>query len=378
MDYRVIEIKTKKEIRKFIRFPKILYKNYVQWVPPLYIAEEDRFDPHKNPFYSYGQVNLFAVTDSSGIWLGRIACFINPLYNQKFNVNHAFFGFFESVDNKEVTRLLFRSIARVLQMNNIAEVYGPINFTTNEESGLLISGFNEPPTFMTNYAPAYYADLMLKSGLIKETDLYAFEWNSGYCFPESLAKVANRMLNNARIRIRTVDKNRYRDEMAVLREIYNQSFEDVWGFVPLSVREFNELGKSFSFFADYEMILIAEYDNKPIGFCLSLPDVNIIIKKINGRLFPFGIVQFLLLRKKIKSLRLNVLGVIKDYRKFGIAAILINELERRAKMYRYKKCELSVIIEKNPEMINLIRRLEFTPTKVYRVYKSSIQNLLSN
>jgi GNAT superfamily N-acetyltransferase len=377
MDYRVIEIKEKSEIKRFIRFPETIYYGDANWVPPLYVAEEGRFDPEKNPFYSYGQVNLFVVIDSSGSWLGRIACFINPFYNQKFKVNHAFFGFFESVNNVEVSKLLFQTIAKLLIERGIADVLGPVNFTTNEEAGLLVTGFDKHPTFMTNYAPAYYADLLEKCGLVKETDLFAFEWNSAYSFPESLVRVHNRMVRNDKIKIRILDRKKFGHELVILREMYNQSFEDVWGFVPMSEKEFNDMGNSLVSFADFDMILIAEYDNKPVGFCISLPDVNIIIKKIKGKLYPVGIIKFLYLKSKLKSLRLNVLGVIKEYRKYGIAAMLIHELARRGKMYGFEKCELSIVIEKNVEMITLMKRLEFNPTKVYRIYKSSIQDLLS-
>jgi len=178
--------------------------------------------------------------------------------------------------------------------------------------------------------------------------------------------------------MRILNRKKFGDELVILREMYNQCFEDVWGFVPMSEKEFNDMGNSFVSFANFDMILIAEYENKPVGFCISLPDVNVIIKKINGKLYPLGILRFLYLKSRIKSLRLNVLGVVKEYRKYGIAAMLIHELACRGKMFGFEKCELSVVIEKNVEMVTLMKRLEFNPTKVFRIYKSSIQGILSN
>lgn len=374
--YKAIEITNKADIEKFVKFPgSHIYKKSDLWIPPLISEEIKRFDITKYDFYTYGTSKLFAALDEKGNWVGRIACFINSKYIDKTNKREGFFGFFESINNLEVAKVLFATITEEFCKNNISDIIGPINFSTNEEVGLLIDGFDTPPTFMTNFSMPYYQNLLVGVGFNKLVDLYAYEWHSKYVFPDHFHRIVDTLKNRSKVIIRCFDKNNFQKELDRLWPIYNESFKEVWGFTPLTKIEFNELCNSFKLFADFDMILIAELNSNVIGFCLLLPDINVLIKKINGKLYPFGIFTLLTQKSKIKNLRLNVLGVLPEYRNLGVAALFIDQMVKTANKKEYQKAELSVILESNLEMIRLMKSLDFTPTKTFRVYCNTINIL---
>jgi len=376
--YRIIEVKNAEGIKKFVSFPRKIYTRHDSWVPPLENEERKRFNPLENHFYGYGKAKLFAVTDEEGSWQGRVACIINPKHNEKFKNDEGFFGFFETIDDIHVVRLLFKAVAEELEHNHISRLIGPVNFTTNEECGLLIHGFDIQPTFMTNYSKPYYQTLLTQIGFKKETDLYAYEWNTNHIFPERLNRIAGVLKAKNTIVLRTFDKKKIQGELEKLWPVYNESFKNVWGFIPMTKEEFYELGYSFKLFADFNLILIAEQNQKTIGFCLTLPDINELIKKINGRLYPFGIFLLLAQKNRIKNLRLNVLAVLPEYRHMGVAVLLIHEIIKRGLQYGYLKGELSVVLESNNEIIRLIHTLNFTPTREFRIFSMAISELLKS
>jgi ribosomal protein S18 acetylase RimI-like enzyme len=374
--YKVIEISGSADIEKFIKFPgKHIFGKSDYWVPPLISQEIKRFDSAKCDYYSYGSSKLFAAINEKGKWVGRIACFINSKYIEKTKRTEGFFGFFDSINDPDVARVLFASIVEEFNRNNITEVVGPVNFSTNEESGLLIDGFDISPTFMTNYSKPYYKDLLENLDFQKFVDLYAFEWKSGFAFPVQFHRIVEAVKKRSSVKIRRFEKKNFRKELDNLWPVYNESFRDVWGFTPLTREEFEEMGNSFKFFADYDLIMIAELNGKVIGLGLILPDINILIKKINGKLFPFGIFTLLTQKDKMKSLRLNVLAVLPEYRNLGVAAMLIDNLVNTVEKKKYHGCELSVVLESNIEMIRLLKTLNFKTTRTFRIYRSKTENL---
>ena len=374
--YKVLKITNAAGIKKFVRFPgSHIFKKSDHWIPPLITEEIKRFDITKYDYYAYGKSKLFAAIDEKGKWGGRIACFINSKYIDKTKKHEGFFGFFDAIDNPEVVKVLFSAITEEFRKNNITDIIGPINFSTNEEVGLLIDGFDINPTFMTNYSKPYYKDLLTGVGFQKLVDLYAYEWQSKCVFSDKFYRIVEVVKNRSTVKIRCFDKNNFQNELDTLWPIYNESFKDVWGFTPLTKVEFTELCNSFKLFADFDIILIAELNSKVIGFCLMLPDINILIKKINGKLYPFGIFTLLTQKNKIKNLRLNVLGILPEYRNLGVFALFIDQMEKIVNKKGYQKAELSVILESNIEMTRLMKSLDFKPTKTFRVYCNTLNNL---
>ncbi len=374
--YKVIEIVSKSDLKKFVKFPgKVVYKNNDVWVPPLVSEEVNRFDFRKNDYYSYGTSKLFAAVDDKGHWVGRIACFINSAHIEKTQKREGFFGFFETIDDIDVAKALFNAVAEEFSKNNITDVVGPINFSTNHETGLLIDSFEKSPVLRINYSLPYYQDLIKNLGFQKVTDLYSYEWYAEYVYPEKYERVIEALRTKSNVTIRSFNKNNFQQEVDALWPVYNESFEDVWGFTPLTKLEFQEFCNSFKLFADYEMIFIAELSGKVIGFYLGLPDLNVLIKKINGKLFPFGIFTLLSQRRKIKSMRLVVLCVLPKYQNLGVPALIIDRSTKVAIERGYYKSEMTFIFEANVKMITLLKNLGFKPIKTLRVYSNSIKNL---
>jgi ribosomal protein S18 acetylase RimI-like enzyme len=374
--YKILEITSTADIKQFVRFAgSHIFKKSDPWVPPLISEEVKRFDIAKYDYYTYGTSKLFAAIDEKGIWVGRIACFINSQYIDKTKKREGFFGFFDAIDSPEVIKILFSAITDEFSKNNITDIVGPINFSTNEEVGLLVDGFEINPTFMTNYSKPYYNELLTGAGFQKMVDLYAYEWHSKYVFPDQFYRIVRAVKNRSKVKMRCFDKNNFQNEIDTLWPIYNESFKDVWGFTPLTKVEFDELCNSFKLFADFDMILIAELNSEVIGFCLALPDINILIKKIDGKLFPLGIFTLLAQKNKIKNLRLNVLAIKPEFRNLGVVPLLIDQLVKVANKKGYQKAELSVVLEPNVEMTRLMKTLNFKPTKTFRVYCNTVNNL---
>jgi ribosomal protein S18 acetylase RimI-like enzyme len=254
----------------------------------------------------------------------------------------------------------------------LSNLIGPVNFTTNDESGLLIDGYSSPPSFLTNYCPVYYPVFMEKLGFRKVEDLFAYEWTKGHLFPERFEKMVDRVSENPNIRIRKFRNMEMKDELIIVRNIYNQSFQDLNGFVPLNMEEVKEMGEGFKLFADYDLILFSEYNYEPVGFCLTLPDINGILAHLNGRFFPSGILKFKRLRRNLKRVRLIVLAILPGYRNRGIVLLLIRQIVKEALEKGYETGELSVVMESNLKMKGLIESLGFRQIKKYRIYSKPI------
>lgn len=374
--YRVIEITGKAGIKEFIKFPgKYLFGQSSQWVPPIVSEEVKRFDPSRAGFYTYGTSKLFAAVDDHGRWAGRIACFVNRKYVENSGRKEGFFGFFDAINNPDVVKMLFAAVAAELEKEGITSVAGPINFSTNDEVGMLIHGFSTPPTFMTNYSPPFYQTLLEALPFQPLVDLHAYDWYRNYTFPERFNRLVSNIQKRNSITIRCLNKKDFQNELDRLWPVYNESFKDVWGFTPLTKVEFDALGYSFKAFADFNLILIAEHETKTVGFALVLPDINLLIKEINGKLFPFGIFRLLARKNSIKNLRNNVLAVLPEYRNLGVAPLLIRQLVETANARKYEKGELSMVLDCNMQMTRLIKSLDFKPVKAFRVYRGLISNL---
>jgi GNAT superfamily N-acetyltransferase len=374
MDYHCIETNTPWLRRKFIALPWKIYEKNMNWVPPLKVEMRRKLNPRKNPFFQYGKASLFGVLDDNRELVGRGAAILNPVHNRLYRDKAGFFGWFECIDSAAAARTLMTGITGELKKNNCTHIIGPVNFTTNDESGMLIEGFETSPMIMTGYNPPYYPGLMEACGFEKVMDMLNYEWIFGHTYPEKFNRLIEKLTRNNEILLRPFDRKHFHREILTIREVYNSSFKDVWGFVPISAAEAEEMGRSFKLFSDDDLVLFAEYKGKTIGLCLSLPDVNEILKHLNGRLFPFGIFTFFMHRRRIRSVRVMVLCVMPEYRKTGAAALIIDHLHRVGTPHNYKRAELGVVMESNRRMRGLLDTLGFRTVKRYRLYQAKIKD----
>lgn len=372
MELRTAEVLKSRDLSKFIKFPWKIYRNDSFWVPPLLREMRRKLNPEKNPFFEYGHVRLFLVFDNHQEVVGRIAAIFNPVHCEIYQERTGFFGLLECIHSIEVAKRLIEAVNSYLISFDCQKVVGPVNFTTNDASGLLIEGNKESPTIMCTYTPSYYHDLLTACGFEKAMDLFSYVGKLGHSFPEKYMKVVQRAASKKDLTTRPLDRHNISGDIAIFREIYNQSFKELWGFLPLTLSEAEEMAQSMIPFTDYDLVWIAEYKKKPVGIILALPDVNEVLKGLNGRLFPFGILKLLLRRRRIKGVRVLAFAVLPEYRSIGIEALLIYKVHTRILAGGYQRAEFSVINENNTRMRKVLEGLGFQANKRYRLYQAPI------
>lgn len=372
MSVRVTPVRSKRDLKIFLTLPFKIYKDDPYWVPPLLMEEKKKFDPKKNPFYEHAKVELFLAL-KNGEPVGRITAHIDENYNTFHGEKTGFFGFFESVNDQEVANSLFNIASQWLKERGMNKILGPMSFNTNEVCGLLIDDFSSPPVVMMSYNPKYYIQLIENYGFVKAKNLLAYiievneEWlKFARRLEERLSRLAKRAEESG-FTIRDVNLKDLENEVKKLREIYNEAWEKNWGFVPMTEKEFNKLAKELKTIVEPSLIKIVEYKGKPAAFGLIIPDINEILIKMKGKLFPFGIFHFIFGMKKIKRLRLLALGIKKSFRKKGADSLLYySMLKSGLELKRYSSCEVSWLLEDN---YLIIRAIEFMGGKHYKTYR---------
>lgn len=366
-------VRTKKEIREFILFPWKIYRQDPNWVPPLIMDMKEKLDRKKYPFFEHASMELFLAREGKEI-KGRVAAIIDELHNQVHNEKIVFFGLFESVNDVEVARALFEAASSWGRERGMNVLRGPMNLSMNDECGLLIQGFDSPPVIMMPYNPPYYVDLMEKSGLQKVKDLYAFYLSRDHEVVAKVKTIVERVKKEMKVRLRTVDMGHLEEEARKIQAIYNEAWSRNWGFVPWTENEMKHMVKRLKQFADPYLVIFAEdQDGRPIGFAFGLPNYNEILKKLNGRLTPWGIVLFLLARRRIKGMRAVVFGVVRDYQHSGLSYLLYSELEKNALLRGYQWGEMSWELEDNEPILRLSESIGGKIYKKYRIYQKAIE-----
>jgi len=367
----IIEVKTPRDLDDFIRLPFLLYSEDPFFAPPLNMDMRERLSP-KNPFFLHGKAKYFLAKEN-GKPTGRIAAIINHEHNKFYKDRVGFFGFFESLNDYAVASSLLDKVSEILREEGMERIRGPMNFSTNEECGFLIDGFNAPPLLMTPYNPPYYSDLMERYGMEKAKDLYAYICDIPEELPEKILRVAE-IAEKRGIRVRPINKKRFYPEMDIFRDVYNSAWEKNWGFIPLTEEETRHIAKNLKSVVLPELTLVAEKGNEPIGFMGLLPDFNFVLKKMKGKLNPVTITKAIYYSKKIKDLRLLLLGIKEKYRNKGVDALLFREgfINIKEKYKRFKRVEFSWILEDNIPVQRLVEMIGAQLYKRYRVYEKRL------
>lgn len=369
------KVKNEAEKDKFIKFPWKIYKGDENWVPPLLFDVKKNLDTKRNPFYKHSEIELFLAYRNGEI-CGRIAAITNEHHNKFHNDKAGFFGFFESVNDPSVSNELFKAAEGFLKSKGKDTMRGPVNPSTNDEVGLLIKGYDKPPVILMTYNPQYYSALTENYGFTKAKDIYAYLVNESVSKDEKimgkLRRVSDIVQKKEKIKIRTMDLSDFKNELKRVKEVYNNAWSYNWGFVPMTDEEFDFLSESLKPIVDKDLVYFAEVNSKPVAFSLAIPDMNIVFKKINGRIFPFGIIKILLGRKKIHRIRLITLGVIPEYQKKGIEAIFIKNTIENGMSKGYNQAEISWILEDNIPMVQTAKNLGADQYKTYRIYDKTI------
>ena len=364
-------VRDKKGLRQFITFPWKVYNKDLYWVPPLISEQKDRFNQNKNPFFHHAQVEFFLAKRNRNV-VGRIASISNTKHNSFHNDKVGFFGFFECLNEFDAAHALISTAKNWLRNHGMDTMRGPMNFSTNEECGLLIGGFDSSPVFMMPYNPQYYVDFMDRLGLKKGRDLLAYSLTQEHVPPEDLQSTLEKIRRRAGIRIRKLNMNNFEGEIQLVKDVYNSAWSRNWGFVPMTDEEITHMAHQMKRIVDPDMVLFAEVDGCPIGFFMALPDLNQALKRINGRLFPFGLLKLLWYSRKIDGVRALTMGVIPKYQNKGIAAMFAVESFNIGVPKGYIRGEMSWILEDNTLMIRALERMGAKVYKRYRIYEMAI------
>ncbi len=362
---RIERVTGRTGIKEFVLFPFKLYRNDPYYSPEPIRHQMEHFSD-KNPFVRRSRISyLLAKRDRETV--GRVAAFVNPTHIEYHGERAGFFGFFESVDDLQVAGALMESVVEFLRAEGMELVRGPMNFSTNEYCGVLVEGFERPPSLMTPYNPPYYSRLFEELGFQKAKDLLAFESPVPQSLWPKILKVAARAERHG-IRVRPVSKRDLYREMKVFMQIYHEAWKDNWGYLPMSDEELQYAVKRLRPLIVEDLMLVAEAGREPVGFLGVIPDYALVLRKMRGRMDPVALLKALYYSRKIRRLRLLLLGVRPGYRMKGVEALLFREGFRAARG-RYQSVEFSWILEDNLPVLRLIEMTGASLSRRFRVYE---------
>lgn len=373
----MIEVKpvqNKKELKQFIDFPHALYAGDECYVPELYMAQKDLLNKKSNPFFDHSEAEFYLAFKDGNI-VGRIAAIKNNNFIEYTGQKAGKFGFFDVIEDFDVAKALLDQAVEWIKDKGLNQMTGPENYSTNDTCGTLIEGYDTPPAIMTTYNKNYYQEYLEKFGMEKDMDLLSYIIYTKDV-PDKLLRLSTRILdrlNEKGITIRKANLSNYAEEVDNLFKIYNAAWEKNWGFVPMTEAEFKHATKDMKQILDPDFILIAEHDGKPIGFSLSIPDMNVPFKTLKkGRLLPFGIFKLLYNKRKINRVRVITLGILENYRKLGIDAYFYMKAFEEAKNKNMLYGEASWILENNEMMNKAIMKINGSVYKKHRLFKKAI------
>jgi hypothetical protein len=368
----IVVVEGGSERKDFIDLPWILYAGYPRWVPPLKKEVRRLLDPSRHPFWLSAERRLFLARRGSQA-VGRIAGIIDRRYNEFHGEQMGIWGFFECLDDPAAAAALFSAVETWARGKGMDFVRGPLNPSTNYEVGLLVDGFDYPPALMMPYNPPYYSRLVESCGFAKEKDLFAFLIDGDYRLPEWMDSLAGRISRKKGIHIRPFRPKDEDAEFARIKEIYNDSWSANWGFVPLSDGEMRDFQKSVMTFADPDLAFFIYYEDEPAAVCVIFPDINPLLKRLNGRIGPLGPLKVLLYRREITGLRCLMFGIKDKYRQLGIPMLAFHHIfEVVRKKDKYRSLELGWTLEDNEAVNTLAVEAGARPYKRYRVFRKSL------
>lgn len=371
-DLSVVPVRTADQREAFVRLPWKIYRGDPNWVPPLLADVRGMLDEDEHPFHRHSEVELFLAL-RGGVPVGRVAAVHNRRHVEHHDEPVGFFGFFETERDEATAGALLDAAGAWLRERGLEVMRGPASFSTNEEVGLLVEGHDRPPAVMMPYHLPYYRDLLEGLGFEEAKTLLAYSHEAGEV-PERLERaeeVVRRRYPD--VTVRGLRMEAFDEEIERIRAVYNAAWRDNWGFVPMTDAEFEHLAADLKPVVDPDLALVAEDgDGRPVGFALSLPDVNQALRHAGGRLFPFGLLKILWHRRRIDSVRVITLGLVEEYRGKGIDALFYLETFRRGLRKGYHKGEFSWILEDNEEMRRPLERMGAEITKRYRLYDRAL------
>jgi len=363
----VLPVSGSADLQRFIQFPYDHYKSHPYWVAPLPSDERARLTPGKNPYFEHAEAAYFLARDNGRV-LGRVAASVDRNYDSFHGERQATFGFFEASTAEAASGLL--AAAESWSRSKGAEVLrGPMSFTSNDECGLLIEGFERRPALMMPYNGPEYGGWIERAGFAKAKDLYSFQCPVPERLPAAYERVAALAKRRERLVTRPIDMKRFAEELGRIKEVYNSAWERNWGFVPMTEKEIDHMASQLKPAVVADLIRFAEVDGETVGFGLLVPDVNIAFAKVKGKLFPFGIVKLLWTLPRIREFRVMALGMKPEWRRKGVAPLLAGELAMAARGKGFTSCEIGWTLEDNDAVNQMTEAMGGVRASVYRIFE---------
>jgi len=365
-------VASKRELNAFIELPWRLYRNEPNWVPPLRFERRQFLDRRRNPFFEHAEAEYFLAW-RDGHPVGRITAQVDRNLNEFQSNSWGLFGFFECEQDPEVARALLDAAEAWLRARGRDRMVGPMNFTTNDECGVLVEGFERPAIILTDWTHRYYPGLLEGAGLDQAMDTLMWElYNDAGQVSDvhpAIWKMAEEVQSEHGIVVRPMRKKNLEAEIGRFLEVYNAAWERNWGFVPLTEGEVRHYAKQLKPLLDENWAFIAEKDGETVGAALTLPDFNQVFKKMNGRLLPLGWARFLLEKRRIDRVRVFALGVKREWQHTGIAARFYQLHFESAARTPQKGGEMGWILESNTAMNRAMEGMGGKIVRRYRLYE---------
>ncbi|HEY66559.1 MAG TPA: GNAT family N-acetyltransferase [Caldilineae bacterium] len=376
-------IYTPEERLQFITFQWEVYKGDPNWVPPLISERKAFLDPARNPSFEHMDCQLF-LAERDGRVVGTISAHINHRHNEFHEEQVGFFGFFETIQDYAVAEALLSAACDWVRDRGMTAIRGPANFSTNDEVGMLVEGFDSPPVILMTYNPRYYPEYVERFGFQKAQDLLAYHIDLEIFrehpdrVPSKLLRVVEKVKRRGEFTVRPINMKRLDEEIERFKKVYNSAWSRNWGFVPLTDAEIDHLAENLKQIVDPATVFIAEAEGEPIGIILPLPDLNQPLRLAYPR--PgvpewWTLLKFLWywkVRRTVTLIRAFAMGVIEPYRNRGVDAVMYYEMGKAALERGYKEAEMSWILESNTVMNNTIKALGGRHYKTYRMYEKAL------
>jgi hypothetical protein len=361
------------DLRAFIDLPWSLYPRDSNWVPPLKSEVRHTLDTERHPFWKFSQQQLY-LARRGGRTVGRIAAIVDGNYNVHHKEKMGVWGFFECANDLEAAQGLFAAAADWTRARGMTFMRGPLNPSTNYEIGMLIDGFQHPPVVMMPWNHPYYVILAEQSGLAKEKDLLAFYIGPDDFPAERTERLAKVIVKRHNMSLRCADKRHFNKEMALIKDIYHASWETSWGFAPMTNEEIDEMGRSLLRFVDLDLVFFLYHGQDPAGVAVVLPDINPVLKLLNGRIGPIGLAKMLLFGRGKRGWRGTVFGFKPEFRKIGLPLVAFDYTNRilREPRKRSSFLELGWNLEDNRDINQFAADVGGKVYKRYRLWRKEL------
>jgi GNAT superfamily N-acetyltransferase len=367
----IVQVVTRRDERDFVELPYTLYTDYPHWVAPLRSEQRKLLSAEANPMLAHCDVALYLLRHEGKV-IGRIAAFVDQVAIDFWKDSIGFWGSYECIDDADASRMLFDAARAFLAERGMRRMRGPINFTV-VEWGFVIEGFDRPPSIMSPYNPPYYNQQAEAYGLEKAKDLVAFEADlgAGYTMPDRFSRSMERIAKRYKVRVRPLDMENLERDMIYIVDIMNGSVAHNWGSYPVTEAEGRAIVADLKQIVDPEFVLIAEVEGEPIGFSITLPDINRLLHGGNGRLLPTNLFRLLFGLKKLRHFRTWALGLFPAYHGKGIDSLLYYRTYQIAQL-RQAHVEVNYVLEDNIKMLAPLFKMGIDRTKTFRVYEMDV------